>query len=171
MNDLSINSNILTMKVFPVGSFPSSGVTKYFAINAVGDWIDETHVLNVVHFLKKNMKSGENPNAKIESCAVYSQNLELMELFSSYAGIIGLPVQNIQKIYRDPALNNPKPIVPDGCNKIFSIYTKEYLEQQFKSENPDLEIKSIKDFINCGERCLDCLNCYKPGETIIKEMI
>ena len=67
--------------------------------------------------------------------------------------------KNLIYMYSTLKFNVDKPIIPEGYDKCFTTYTKEYIEE-----------KKIK--INCAASCSDCLICYsKKGAKFIREKV
>lgn len=173
-NPLAINSNLLSnMGVHLPGYFPSVGITEIFQINSVGDFIKKTQVKNIAHFLKQHLKSKTNPQGKIKKCSIKSGNIKLMKYFNKYINSKKflnlkpegkLPMENVQRIYNPCEINLDSTIIPEQFDKIFLRYSKNYINL----ENPEI----LKE-ITCDEnsKCIECLKCYEPGETFIREMI
>lgn len=67
--------------------------------------------------------------------------------------------KNLILIYSTPKLDNCSPYIPEGYDKVFTVYKKKTVEKN-----------SIK--INCNSRCVECLKCYSlKGPNIIKEQM
>lgn len=66
---------------------------------------------------------------------------------------------NVIFIYSNPFLNDKNPVVPEGFNKIFSVYTKEFAEENGIT-------------INCAKRCITCKLCYASNAvTHVNELL
>jgi len=140
VNAFEENSKILSkpLKEIPVIN------DKYFRFSSHGELINMTHLENYLKIARAN------PNT------IFTLWTKRKDLIRRYQGEIP---ENVVMIYSNPYVNKPLP-VPDGFDKIFSVFTKEYAEKNNIS-------------INCGgKKCLECLICYhKNSDKIINELI
>jgi hypothetical protein len=114
---------------------------RYVRFHAFGELLNADHYLNFVNIARKN------PDTKF---ALWTKRKNLV------AGV-DRPA-NMVLIFSENRLNVPDPEVPAGFNKVFAVYTADYLK-----ENPATDI-------NCGARsCVSCLRCYASDDTIIRE--
>lgn len=117
-----------------------------FRFNAHGDLINRIHYNNLIKIVKVNPKV---------NFAIWTKNLEVI-----YRGKGLIKVDNLQYIYSDLYLNNfNDPIIPEGFNKIFRVYTTKAIRE-----------KGIE--VNCSKHCITCQICYKQNNIqVINEQI
>ena len=108
-----------------------------YRFSAHGDLGSRIHYENLVRIAEYNPKT---------TFALWTKNHSVIR----QGGVIELP--NLIHIYSTPNLNEPNPVVPDGFDRSFSVYTYD-----FAMEN------GID--VNCGAKnCLSCRLCYEHND-------
>ena len=141
---LEDNSKLLSERVLLNRELPIINAL-YFRFNSYGELINELHYINLVKICIKNPKT---------TFALWTKRLDIIKGFNT--------PDNLILIYSNPNINIRNSIwIPKGFDKMFIVYTKEYLKDMPES------------FINCGGRdCLGCLKCYTKNDIkIIKEKL
>lgn len=146
---LDRNGSILsTRDIDPVAEMPYLGNLKYFRFESFGDLINPQHLKNYLAIARAN------PTVKF---ALWTKALEVGdEVFIKQK--VKCP-KNLTILVSSLFIN--KEIAkPSWAHKIFTVYSKEYIEEH------GIEI-------NCGARnCVDCHRCYqRSGDTIINEKL
>jgi len=113
--------------------------------HAYGELINIVHLYNYLNIARKS------PD---KIFALWSKRVDLIK------NIKDIKPKNLITIYSTPRIDVMKPIIPDGFDKVFSVYSR-----NFAKEN------KIK--INCGgKKCNICRSCYKiNGTKYINELI
>ena len=96
---------------------------------------------NTLHFTNYLKLAEYNPNTIF---SLWSKRKSIIQGFISKGGIIPT---NVILIYSNPLLDNPIKRVPKGFDKVFNVFTKEYIEKE-------------QIVINCKQSCIDCQLCY-----------
>ena len=134
------NSRLLS-KPIPQDKLPKLN-DKIFRIHAHGELINKTHYKNIVNLIKKN------PDTFF---AFWTKRLDLIDP--------SIKPKNSNFIYSTQEINNPSPIIPKGFDKVFSVYTPEFVKKY-----------NIK--INCQRQCNKCKICYtKNSVNYINELL
>jgi len=118
----------------------------YIRIHAHGEILNKIHFLNILLFSLRNENS---------TVALWTKRKDIV------SPLLHLIPKNLILVYSEPLLNPTTETIPKGFDKIFSVYTKEFVKK-----NTDVEI-------NCGSRkCMECLRCYKKdnGVNYIREL-
>lgn len=111
----------------------------YFRFHSHGEILNETHFINLMNIAKNN------PDTRF---ALWTKRKDIV----AKLGKIG--AENLTLIYSEPKLNNLKTTPPKNYDKIFTVFTEEYIK--------DNDIN-----INCGGKlCMGCLICYKENKII-----
>jgi hypothetical protein len=141
-----LNYKVLSENVLTDNEIPVLKQDILFRFNAHGDLINRVHYNNLIKIAKKN------PGVKF---ALWTKNLKVIYKNN---GIIKL--DNLQYVYSDMYLNNlGSPIIPDGFDKLFRVYTIKTIRKH--------EIK-----INCINTCFKCRICYTQNDIrIVNEQI
>jgi len=116
-----------------------------FRFQAHGDLMNTTHYRNLIKIAKLN------PDTMF---AIWTKNLNVVWK-------VGIPkLDNMIHIYSTPLLDQLRPTLPTGFDKVFSVFTRPYV-----AEN-DVDI-------NCGAReCFTCRLCYTHNSTVyVNELI
>lgn len=147
------NGRMLSKKEIPVGGFSTkwNSPSALFRICSHGDIINEIHMRNCVNFLKQMTDAG-----KITHCCWWSKEHGYFAKIKAYATEIGLDKSFYTLIYSTKELNELSPKPQGECDKVFSVYTYDFLKGK----------KKLLDKINCGsEYCKTCKGgkCYAGG--------
>ena len=118
---------------------------KYFRFHSHGE------LINKIHFANLCLIAGDNPDTHF---ALWTKRTNIVH------GNEWLIPDNMVLIYSDHKLDNPSKYIPKGFDKKFSVFHKDFAEEN-----------SIE--LNCeGKSCVDCLICYKKnGVRYIKEKL
>jgi hypothetical protein len=145
---LQRNSNVLATRVLTLSDIPHTN-DAYFRFDAHGELINEIHLVNLIHIAKANPQT---------SFALWTKRADIV---SKIFGKANMPKpDNLILIYSNPKIGRVLAKPPKHFDRTFNNVPKdEYVEQQ-----------------NCtGQKCMDCLLCYKPvtanGVTTIVEMV
>jgi len=140
-----------------VGDLMSKGLIPFESIpvikeklgrfSAHGELINMNHLMNCIQVAKANPHT---------TWGLWTKRMDFIKVLGKM--MVTVP-DNIVLIYSNPKINTVIP-VPDGFDKVFSVYTKEYVKAN--------DIK-----INCGAKnCLKCKCCYSKVTTnVINELI
>lgn len=140
---LEKNAEVLTSSVIPIEYLPTINAA-FFRLEAFGDLINTTQVVNYFNLCKKN------PHTKF---ALWTKNPQMI------APVASEKPDNLQivlsSIMINQTVNNKYPFI----DKIFTVYDQATIDRD-----------NIN--INCGaKKCLECLKCYTKGETVINEKL
>jgi len=138
-----INTDILSREVLEDHRIPEIK-DKVFRFHSHGELLNATHYINFCNIAWKN------PNTYF---TLFTKRPNLTR------GIDRPP--NMGLIYSEPRINNYVEEIPEGFDRRFTVFTKDYIEEN--------EID-----INCGgKKCIECLTCYTPnnGITHVNEKI
>lgn len=121
-----------------------------FRFSAHGELKNETHLINYINIASSNSKT------------IFGLWTKRADLIGYYHSCMPKP-SNIIYIHSEPLINNLDPIIPPHFDKVFCVYTKEFIKEH------DIEI-------NCkGKKeggCIKCKHCYSHNNiTVIKEKI
>jgi len=137
----SHNSAVLSSKLLADNEVPD--LSKYkncpdiFRMQAHGDLVNDIHYRNLIKIAEKNSDI---------MFALWTKNLVIVRM----VGLIQL--DNLINVFSTFELNNPHPYLPIGFDKVFSVYTKEFAEEN-----------NIN--INCGAKeCFSCRLCYTKND-------
>jgi len=104
---------------------------KWFRFNSYGELLNKKHFINLTKIAHKNIHV---------TFALWTKRIQLV-------GDYPVPA-NLILIYSEPRINPKEVWIPPRFNKVFAVYTKDYI----KENNID---------INCGgKKCITCLKCY-----------
>lgn len=119
---------------------------KYIRFQAHGELINRTHLLNLVKIAKTN------------PAVQFSLFTKRMDLIQSL--LPGTIPPNVVVVYSEPRINVEYPVLPNGADKVFCVYTKNFVRKN-----------AIQ--LNCaGKHCKQCHKCYEHGtDVIIRELI
>ena len=137
------NAEILTTNIIPDEYLPTINAA-FFRLEAFGDLINTTQVINYFNLCKKNPHTNfalwtKNPQLIVPVATEKPNNLQII----------------LSSIMINKSVNNKYPFI----DKIFTVYDQTTINK----ENIN---------INCGaKKCLTCLKCYTKGETIINEKL
>jgi len=110
-----------------------------FRFQAHGDLGNRTHYLNLISIAEANPKT---------TFALWTKRLEVVKR----GGVVKL--SNLIYIYSTPKLNDLNPILPEGFDKVFSVYTRPFTQEHNIA-------------INCGARCCnECRKCYEHNDIV-----
>lgn len=140
-NALKRNSNILSNRLLTSEEIKENYIfnSHSFRFNAHGELINELHLKNLINICL------HNPNTNF---GLWSKRKDLIK---KYFRLNDKPT-NLILIYSNPIVNN---ILPE--NKI-----PEFFDKTFNNVHHDIDIEKQ----NCtGQRCIDCLKCYKHDTT------
>jgi hypothetical protein len=133
---LSRNSRLLSQQI--IENVPKIK-QHFFRFSAEGELINEVHLLNLYKIARAN------PGVRF---TLWTKRPDIVASTASKYGRSYPKPQNLHLIRSAPYLNTPVDI-PRGFEKVFTVYTPEYLEK-----HP--EIKII-----CGAKsCVNCKVCY-----------
>lgn len=138
---LEKNAKILSEAILPDDKLPKIKV-QYFRFEAFGDLINEIHVKNYFNICKKN------PSTKF---ALWTKNPHIIKKVLD-EGKYKKP-ENLKILVSSLFLNKSLDVNQwDFVDKIFTVYTKDYIEENGIS-------------INCGnKKCIECKLCYDTNE-------
>lgn len=153
-NCLKKNTEILTSRILNDSEIPFINAA-YFRFESFGDLNNEIQLINYFNVCKKN---------KHVHFALWTKNYFILNEAITKHGI--KKPRNLQIVFSDPYINGHPAGVYLGkidmniIDKVFTVYTKEYIEEN----NID---------INCGEKCcLECRQCYVKNKiTYINEKL
>ena len=129
------NNDILTDDVLPEHKRPFI-MDKFFRFHSHGELINDYHFINLCLIAERNPET---------HFALWTKRIDIVERNA------GLIPDNMIMIYSTPKINDESPFLPDFFNKKFSVYTKEFAEEN------GIEL-------NCaGKSCIDCLICYRDN--------
>ena len=151
-NHLEHNSKLLSSKILPKKDLPLINAL-YFRFQSFGDLINMTHLRNLVRIARKNPKV---------NFALWTKRTDLIKQYLYHFDILNdieFP-PNIIVIYSNPMLDAPMFEVPNGFDKVFQVFNRDFVEKEII-------------FINCGaNNCLECKKCYEFNNTyIINELV
>ncbi len=101
-----------------------------------GELINKTHLENMISIAK------ENEGTRF---VLWTKRAELVREAK-------MP-DNMYLVYSSPEINPIEPILPEGFDKTFSTYTKEYALES-------------KQKINCEGKCRECMKCYTNNSIV-----
>jgi len=137
------NGRILSSRILTKDELPTTK-KKYFRIHSHGELINDKHYFNLLEFIRNN------------PWCTFLLPTKRIDIIRKY-GKMG--VKNLVLSYSEPLLNHPVKKLPKYFDRRFSVFTKEYAEEN----NID---------INChGKRCIDCLQCYKGNLKFVNELL
>lgn len=117
---------------------------KYFRFQSHGELVNETHYINLINIAKKNPDS------------IFLLPTKRINIIRKH-GKMG--AKNVLLSYSEPLKNHPVNKLPKHFDRRFSVFTKEYAEEN----NID---------INChGKRCIECLQCYNGKTQFVNELL
>jgi hypothetical protein len=143
---LQRNSDALSAYVHPESELPKI-MDLYFRFDAHGELINETHFINLINIARANPDT---------SFALWTKRTDIVNRVLALQDKPG----NLILIYSNPKISRILAKPPKHFDRTFNNVLKhEYVEQQ-----------------NCtGQKCMDCLLCYKPvnvnGVDTIVEMV
>lgn len=115
-----------------------------FRFQAHGDLANRTHYKNLVKIAETNPDT---------TFALWTKRLSVVR----QGGIIKR--DNIIYVYSTPKLDEASPKLPEGFDKVFSVYSRQYAKD-----------KNVQ--INCAKLCFTCQLCYAKNDThIVNELI
>lgn len=140
------NGRILSERILGFNEIPHI-FTNTFRFESFGDIINETHLINFVNIADKNPKT---------MFALWTKNFDIVKrVFDS-----GVEKPENLIIVASSLMVNKKIMLPEYCDKVFTVYTKDYVRRRGTK-------------INCGEnKCAICGYCYSHDTgKIINELI
>ena len=174
---LQNNSDLLSKNIIDIDFLPII-YNIYFRFNSHGELINEIHLINLINIVNKN---------KHCNFALWTKRNDIIK---KYFDKNNKP-DNLILIYSNSKLNNPMNKPPKYFNKTFNNIIKLSYKDYFKKYTMFINKKDInkefkinikkqydiyiKDFnknnnVNCFQKCIDCLKCYKHNniKTIIE---
>lgn len=137
------NAEILTTNIIPNEYLPIINAA-FFRLEAFGDLINTTQVVNYFNLCKKN------PHTNF---ALWTKNPQLI------VPVATEKPNNLQIILSSIMINKSIKNKYQFIDKVFTVYDQVTIDK-----------KNIT--INCGaKKCITCLKCYTKGETIINEKL
>lgn len=139
------NGNTLSQNDLKEDEIPIIKGKDIFRFQAHGDLINVTHYLNLVRIAKANPEV---------TFVLWTKNLAVVRAGGS------VRESNLIYMYSTPKINELKPHIPKGFDRVFTVYTRPFVKEH-----------GIK--INCGAKnCFKCRTCYtKGGDKVINELI
>jgi hypothetical protein len=136
------NSEILSFPILDTSVLPKFN-NLFVRFHAFGELINRVHFINFCKIAENN------PNTVF---ALWTKRPELVN--------INIKPVNMILIYSEPELNAEKDTIPVGFDKVFKVYTKEFIEKN-------------GIVLNChAKNCFECRLCYTHNNTtVIKEML
>lgn len=126
------NSNELSERLLEYPELPQLNFA-YVRLNAHGELVNKTHLDNLGLIAKRNPDT---------TFVLWTKRRELLRNFVKPANMI--------LVYSTAKING-KPILPKGFDKVFTVYSKEYIKK-----HPEVRI-------NCSKKCAPCLLCYRKN--------
>jgi len=143
-NSKLLSSNVLPENILPVICKP------ILRFSAHGELLNLTHMKNYLNIARKNPKT---------IFGFWTKRLDIVT-----AQHLKFKPKNIIYIYSNPTINDPMPVVPKQFDKIFSVYTKDFLAGHKRIK---INCKGVKE-----GGCINCRKCYSPNKIrFIKEVI
>lgn len=136
------NGVILSESIIPPSDLPSVDCFSKngaFRFSAHGELINDTHLINLIHIAEKSPDT---------ICSLWTKRASLVRNH-----LDDIP-DNMLLIYSTPRIDPVAPILPDGFDKTFSVYSHSGAEHM----NID---------INCSGKCNTCMLCYRRDNSII----
>ncbi|HBD95720.1 MAG TPA: hypothetical protein DC057_16240 [Spirochaetia bacterium] len=129
------NYNLLSNSVLPYYKIPYINAL-FFRLDAIGEIANSNYAKNLDNFICKNSQT---------QFSIWTKRPELIKRFR----------YNCIYIYSSKYINRPEAL-PKSFNKVFTVYSKDYLKE------------NKKIYINCGgKKCMDCQKCYnKRNKTV-----
>lgn len=116
----------------------------YVRFHSFGEIINDIHLKNIYIITKRNPKV---------NFSLWTKRIEMIEQEKEQKPI------NLILIQSNPYINNPNYTKHSMFDKLFSVYTKDYVKKN--------DIK-----INCQKKCINCLMCYQKNNiTNINEIM
>lgn len=109
-----------------------------FRFQAHGDLANRLHYENLIRIAEANPKT---------MFALWTKNLKVIR----DGGL--LPAANVIHVYSTPKLNERNPALPQGFDKVFSVYNRKFAEDE-----------GIP--INCQAKCISCQMCYTKNDVV-----
>lgn len=135
-NDICLSETKLKLSEIPIIN------ALYFRFNSFGELINKIHYYNLIQICKKN---------PLTTFSLWSKRKDLILVYKQ--------PKNLILIYSELLINSLNKEIPEGFDKMFSVFTK-----SFAKEN--------KIRINCKNSCINCLKCYTFNEIkYIKELV
>jgi hypothetical protein len=106
---------------------------KYFRFAASGELINNIHYQNLCNIARRNIKT---------QFVLWTKRLEITSKV--------MRPRNLKIIFSNSKVDDLRPVLPKGAEKIFSVYSKKFAEEN-----------NIN--INCKKKCFQCLLCYKDN--------
>jgi hypothetical protein len=122
--------------------------SKVIRLHAIGELVNNIHLMNYIQYCIVNPK---------KVFALWTKKADLIE---SYFDKLPKP-KNLILIFSNPSKDKPVFILPKYFDKIFNVYTKDYVKEH-----------NVK--INCAAKsCFKCRSCYslRSSVVIVNEMI
>ena len=140
---LERNSNLLSEQVLPIQQLPSV-MDLFFRFSSHGELINENHLINYINICLKN---------PLTTFALWTKRADLINKFCKNNTI----PKNLILVYSNPKKSKVLRKIPKNFHKTFN----NVLEHELVNEQ------------NCtGQKCKDCLACYKfDSENIIIEKV
>ena len=174
---LENNSKLLSTNIIDIDFLPII-YNIYFRFNSHGELINEIHLINLINIVNKN---------KHCNFALWTKRNDIIKKYFDK----NIKPDNLILIYSNSKLNNPMNKPPKYFNKTFNNIIKLSYKDYFKKYTMFINKKDInkefkinikkqydiyiKDFnknnkVNCYEKCINCLKCYKHNniKTIIE---
>lgn len=144
-NRIVLTTNVINIKELPKINFRKwkKKKRKYFRLSAHGEIENENMYINYINIVKKNPEI---------TFALWTKRKDLVKKYGK------MGASNVIFIYSTIALNIINPELPEGFDKVFSVYTAEFV----KNNEIDINCASPKE-----TRCLKCMKCYDVNNTEI----
>jgi hypothetical protein len=136
------NGAILSESVIPDSDLPNVdwfSRNGAFRFSAHGELINDTHLVNLINIAKKSPKT---------VCTLWTKRAALVQKH-----LDDIP-DNMILVYSTPKMDPVATYLPEGFDKVFSVYTTGGVERM----NVD---------INCSGKCKTCMLCYRRDNSIV----
>ncbi len=139
---LENNYRLLTEKIIPMSKLPII-TDKRFRFNSFGEVENMRHLINLQNICRKNSET---------LFTLWTKRVDLINKMKNKP-------DNLILIYSNPLINDVKIQKPKMFDKMFTVYSKDYVEKN------DVEI-------NCLMKCNNCHKCYTRNNiTQINEQV
>lgn len=144
----SQNGYVLSKCVIPVETMPELSwftCNGAFRLSSHGELINETHLINYFNIAQRNPKI---------TFGLWTKRITMVQ------GHLDEVPENMVLVASHPLIDVLDPRLPDGFDRAFNVYTREFAE---KHDIP----------INCIGKCRDCMVCYQKrnGMQYISELL
>ena len=137
--------NGLELSSEPLKKVPTFRKATIIRLHAFGELINRMHLDNFKRIAEHNFK------------IIFTLWTKRLNLFNGF-----VKPSNMILIYSEPKINRIDSFVPEGFDKVFTVYNKKFAKENGVN-------------INCEQKCITCMKCYSHNniqvinETMKKE--